>query len=208
MSFLGYNPGNFMTYLFQLMSPFLLIATFSMRSLQRPAAALAVPLILYCCYRSYMNLPRDFSYDAGAWQRVDQLIASHEHMLASPILIMSLLDNGKPVYQDGHTFYFPMARSKPAFLEPANPERRVAAIWSRYMRDLYAKIDAREFDLLLLTSWDVMGIFDPNPPEDAGIGGIEYLRQRYEVRETITVSMTVRPGGGPHAMQIWVPKPR
>ncbi len=203
---LGRNPGNYMTYLFQLMSPFLLIATFSMRSLQGHPGTLLLPLVLYNFYSVYAILPRDFSVPMGNWNRLDAMVRRSEHVLASPIMLMALLDNGKRVYQDGHTFFFRMAKEKPRILEPADENRRVTAVWDDFIGRLYKDVETRHFDLVLLTSWDLNGIFAANPPPHVDAEGVAYFRQFYELRGTLPVSMTKRPGGGTYPMQVWRPR--
>jgi hypothetical protein len=203
---LGLNPGNFMTYLFQLMSPFLLLGICGIGALRGPRRLLLLPLVWYSLFQAWSILPKDFRIDPVPWERTRELVAGSERILASPILVMTLIEQDKTVYQAGHTFYFRLAENKPAFLEPAQPERRVAAIWRAYLEQLYADVRERKFDLVLLTPWDVQGIFQANPPPGMDVKGVEYFKRYYHITETFPISLTERPGGGTFQMQVWRPR--
>ncbi|MGI9285522.1 MAG: hypothetical protein ACR2P1_09040 [Pseudomonadales bacterium] len=204
---LGRNPGNFMTYLFQLMSPFLLIAGFSVVSRLQGSLKFLLPLVLVVFYQTYTILPKDFSTTEANWAKVDALIGSHDNILASQIFLMALIAHDKKVYQDGHTFYFPLAKDKPDFFIKDRPEDRVEAIWEQYLTDIYRKIEAKKFDLILVSPWDFNGIFGTNPPPFAAVDGASYLKRFYRLDDRFPISMTDRYGGGTWGIQVWRPKP-
>ncbi|MGI9295248.1 MAG: ArnT family glycosyltransferase [Pseudomonadales bacterium] len=204
---LGRNPGNFMTYLFQLMSPFLLIASFAVVSRLQGRLKLLLPLVLVVFYQTYAILPKDFSTTEANWAKVNGLINSHDNILASQIFLMTLLENNKKVYQDGHTFYFPLAKDKPRLFIKDRPEDRVEAIWAQYITDIYRKIEAKQFDLILVSPWDFNGIFGTNPPPYADVDGASYLKRFYQLDDKFPISMTNRYGGGTWGIQAWRPKP-
>lgn len=204
--YLGRNPGNYMTYLFQLMSPFLLILAFrSMVSLP-PKMALIAPLALFSLYQAYAILPKDFSTNLDNWGQVEQLIQENDQILATQMLVMPLLKNNKLVHQDGHTFYFPLAVKKPAFFIKKKEGDTVSAIWTEYITNLYRKIERKEFDLILVSPWELRGIFERNPPPFKKISGRRFLSRHYKTEQTIKLSMTDRYGGGIYDIQIWRPK--
>lgn len=205
--YLGRNPGNYLSYLFQLISPFLIISFFSLLALEKKLAILA-PLVVVCFYQVYALLPDDFSTTGENWRRVDQLVADNEDILASQMLVATLLKHGRAVEQDGHTFYFPLAVNKPKFLLKANPEDRVEAVWEEYITGIYRKIEAAEYDLIMVTPWDGNGIFNHNPPPFSDLGGMAFLRKYYYLDETLALSMTERHGGRTHSLRIWRPLPR
>lgn len=202
---LGLNPGNFMTYLFQLMSPFLLLGVLAAPALRGRYRALILPLLLLTAARTWQVLPRDFNIDLSRWDRARELVSSKERILASPILVMSLLEQGRAIHQGGQTFYFRLAENKPSIFRQTNPAERPGAIWNAWLAGLYARIRAGEFELLLLTPWDVQGIFEANPPPEGG-DGVAELNRHYEITETFPISMSERPGGGTFPMQVWRPR--
>ncbi len=202
---LGRNPGNFMSYLFQLMSPFLLIAGFAINAGLRGRMKWFAPLLLLVFYQTYAILPKDFSTTEANWAKANELIRSHDNILASQIFVMSLLENGKKVYQDGHTFYFPLAKDKPALFIKDKPEDRVESIWQQYLTDIYRKIEAQHFDLIMVSPWDFNGIFRANPPPYADVDGADYLQKFYRLDDKFPISMTDRYGGGTWGIQVWRP---
>ncbi len=203
---LARNPGNYMTYLFQLLTPALLIGCFGLLSRQQSDIKALAPLVLICFYQAYALLPKDFSTTEENWQRVDQLISENDQMLTSQMLVATLLKHGKAVEQDGHTFYFPLAADKSPIFIKEDPTLRVDAIWHNYISSIYRKIEAQQYDLIMVTSWDFRGIFVNNPPPFSDLDGKTFLKQYYAVDETLPLSMTERHGGGTWPVRIWRPK--
>jgi hypothetical protein len=203
---LGKNPGNYMTYLFQLMSPFLLIVGFTVLATLPLKLKVAAPLVLLSFYQSYAILHKDFSVDMEPWGRVERMIAGSEEILASQMLVKLLLQYDKKVYQDGHTFYAPLAVNKPDWMLKSRMEDRVASVWNGYITELYRKIERQEFDLILVSPWEMRGIFLRNPPPFEKITGKKFLSRYYAVDEKIKLSMTDRHGGGTYELFVWRPR--
>jgi hypothetical protein len=195
-----------MTYLFQLMTPFLLIMGFSLIGELKGKQWLAIPLVLLCFYQAYDILPKDFSVDMDNWNEIDRLIADSDEVLATQMLGMTLLRNNKVVYQNGHTFYFPLAVNKPDWLIKDRDEDRVASIWQEYITGLYRKIERQEFDLVLVSSWEMVGIFSRHPPPFEDVSGKEFLSRYYVVDKKMALSMTDRYGGGTYTILVWRPR--
>lgn len=206
VAWLGWNPGNYMTYLFQLMSPFLLVGALStLARASRNWWPLAF-LVTLSFYQSWAILHKDFSVDLQNWQKMDAMIAESKETLATQMLLEILLRHDKAVYQDGHTFYFPLAANKPAWFVKKDPQQRVEAIWDRYMTMLYRKIERQEFDLILLSPWEMRGIFMNNPPPFEAVAGRKFLARHYQLDEKIPLSMTQRHGAGTWTIQVWRPR--
>ncbi len=203
---LGQNPGNYMTYLFQLMSPFLLVAVFSQLPRLSGRYQLAAPLVLVSFFQAYAILPKDFSVDLERWDRVNDIIADSEEILASQMLLMSLLDHGKEIHQNGHTFYFPLGVHKPEIFRKTRPQDRVEQVWRDYITALYRRVELQEFDAIIISPWEMRGIFERNPPPLADIGGREFLARHYYIAEWFPLSMTDRYGGGTYKLQVWRPR--
>ena len=203
---LGRNPGNYVTYLFQLMSPFLLIGGFSAVARMPRRLNAAAPLLLISLYLAYDILPKDFSFDADNWERMESIMAEQEDILATQMLLPILLKQNKRVYQDGHTFYFPFAANKPPLFLKEEPESRVTQVWEAYMTDLYRRVQRCEFDLILISVWELNGIFLQNPPPFSELDGPSFLQRHYQMEQKIRLSMTARRGGGSHNIQVWRPR--
>lgn len=204
---MGRNPGNFMTYLFQLMSPFLVIAGFKVLAELPGKVKFMLPLVLVVFYQLYVILPRDFSTTEKNWARVDQMIQDSDQILASQMLLMTLIKHDKQVFQDGHTFYFPVALHKPKWFVKEREEDRVETVWREFLSDIYNRVENRQFDLIIMNSWDFRGMFGSNPPPGSELDGKAFLRQHYYVDKKFPLSMTDRYGGGKYGMKVWRPKP-
>lgn len=203
---LARNPGNYLSYLFQLLSPLLLIATFAGWKSLPAKVRFAQPLVLIVFYQVWALLPQDFSSTPDGWKRVDTIAASEEHIFASQMLVAALLKHDREVYQDGHTFYFPLAADKPAWFIKENHQQRVTTIWETYIADLYRGIADQKFDAIMLTSWDFRGVFVTNPPHGSELSGRDFLLQYYKLSEVFPLSMTGRHGGGTYEMRVWRPR--
>ncbi|MFK8049904.1 MAG: hypothetical protein AB8B81_15865 [Halioglobus sp.] len=203
---LGQNPGNYMTYLFQLMSPFLLIVAFKTLATVPENLKFISPLVLITLFQSYEILPKDFSTDLDKWGEMRELIAENDEILATQMLVMTLLEENKKVNQDGHTFYFPLAANKPEMFVKNQQQDTVESIWAAYIADMYRKIEHREYDLVLASSWEMRGFFDRNPPANSTLTGRKFLARHYKNVKTIPLSMTDRYGGGTYKVQVWQPR--
>lgn len=203
---LGSNPGNWLSYLFQLMTPFLAIGLLcTVRSANTPRPAVAVLLLLFF-YQSWQMLPRQLHPDTHNWDKLDTMVANHENMLVSPALISLLTDHHKEVFQDGHTFYFNFAASKPSLFKKEDESRSVAGIWQSYNRELYRRVQAGEFQLVLASHWDINGFFGANPPPHSTENGAELFRRHYKKTKTLPINLTDQRGGGIHKIGVWVPR--
>jgi hypothetical protein len=200
---LGWNGGNYMSYLFQLMSPFLLIFVFVTISKSKAPLLIVLPFLLFFSYKTYSILNKDFSIDEKPWKQVEALIESHESILGSPILTAMLMKHDKKLYHNSLTFFFHLANEKPEIFIRDDKELRTTTIWKNYLSRLSQKIENKEFDLLLLSSGDARGMFYTNPDE---IPGIEYLEKYYRQGEVLKVSLTKKRGGGKHKIIVWTPK--
>jgi hypothetical protein len=204
---LGHNQGNYMTYLFQLMSPFLLIAGFAFLVESGCHHIILLPFVFFCFLQTHSILPKDFSIrpdHRANWDRLVQMIKVSDHVYTSPILLMPVIEGGKKIYANGHARYFSFSKNKPGFLRKGSEAERVSAIWQKHMRDLYRHIETQHFDLILLDRWTRI----PDPPKGMSVAvkGKAHLKAYYEHRETVPVSLVQRPGGGKHAVRVWRPK--
>ena len=103
---LGKNRGNHLTYLFQFISPFLLVGIFALISgipkWRWPFRILA----LIAMYNSYVMLPANFSIKEDSWRRVKAEIASANEIYASTLVLQYVLEKGAPIYLSGSTRLF------------------------------------------------------------------------------------------------------
>lgn len=203
---LGKHQGNYMTYLFQIMSPFFIVFCFSYIKATNTPSLLALPFIAALYYQTYFFLPQDFSVDMKDWDEIHNIMEPHDDLFVSPILMAELVKSGKKIRQAGQTFYFPLAQYKPAIFVKSNPDLRVKNIWDNYLTALYNDIEEQKIDLIILNKWDVHGIFGAHPPPNSNIEGKKFLKKYYRITKKLTVAMTDRPGGGSYEMIVYEPK--
>ena len=198
----GDNKGNYLTYLFQFLSPFLLAGTFIGVSKLDKARWLAQLLVIFAFYNNYTMLSHDFSVDDKGWARLQQEIASGKVIYGSTLTLVEILKNGGEVYQNGHTPYTRFAMWKPAYLKGDNPDETAEGVWEAYVAKICAMIAAQEFDLIILDERTKL----PKSLSDPQLNGVAYLNKYYRRREVIPLSLANRHGGGKLNMQIWEPK--
>jgi len=199
---LGQNLGMFMSYLFQLMTPFLLLGLCTAPFLRGQWRALVLPLYLFTLWRAYDFLPKDFDVSVQGWERLRTIVCESRDPLASSMLVWPLVECGKPVYHGGHTAYFAFA-IPPDFLEPRDPSHRPAQMWRDYVNGLTAGVRERKFDVLALAVRLPFDIFNTEP------GNINHaiIERYYDDTEQIPLNFSDRPGGGRYLVHIWRPKP-
>lgn len=201
---IGRNPGNHMTYLFQLMAPFFLISVFTVVARADFLKWLAPPLILYSLYISYSMLPGDFSHDTQGWDRLKSALAGKTRVYASPVALPLLVENGSQIYNNGHTGYAYYGRFKPMLFRKAQPEETNAALWEAHVKRIHNGIAQKEFEMIVLDEWSRLPEMSPGDilvNNDAKI-----LKGYYELTGTIQISLANRPGGGRYTMKIWEPR--
>lgn len=201
---LGKNPGNHLTYLFQLVSPFLAIAIAIQLATSKRWTWLFQILLVWGLYNAYAMQSHDLSIDKEAnWRKLEALVASADTIYGSNIVLNEILKNNLEIVQNGHTPYFVFAELKPAFFRHANPDQTVTAIWSRYVDTLHERIRTQDFDVIILDQWTT--IPDTRHTVEPNVNGVELMKQHYRLSERFPVSAAKRPGGGIFAMKIWVP---
>lgn len=203
---LGHNPGNWMSYLFQLMSPFFIIAAAASISKARIWPALSVPLVLLSLWSIWNFLPKNFEIDLAGWDKLEQVIIEEDQILASQAVLMPLVKHGKEVFQNGHTVYFHFASGKPEWLKHENEYDQVEQVWQRYIDTLYKRVEAQEFDIALFHPWDVQGVFRLSPPQSPNESGVEFFHRHYRQHEQLTLDLGGMPGGGIKKIGVWRPR--
>ncbi|WP_101756545.1 glycosyltransferase family 39 protein [Oceanicoccus sp. KOV_DT_Chl] len=201
---LGKNPANNMTYLFQIMSPFFLIASFKTISNSDKFKWISLPLIVFSLYKSYEVLPKDFTVDTESWRKLEAIMSENKKIYGPPIILTQILNTDKPIYQNGHTNYFMYASFKPEIFKRTEKDTILNTIWQSHISRIYKNIEDQEFDLIILDRSTKI----PAPPShlDPAIDGTSYLKKYYEKTDILTISLIKRPGGGRYNLSIWRPK--
>ena len=109
---LGQNSGNYMVYLFQLMTPPLVILAFKNLNSTRAWSAITIPLTLLnlgllCFWILYPNTPPS----GDQWKEIYQILASSKKVLNSPLLVPEMVRLGlQPIDSGSSQYYY---RTKP-----------------------------------------------------------------------------------------------
>jgi hypothetical protein len=201
---IGRNPGNKMTYLLQLMAPFLLISVFASISKLRQFTWLSLPLVLYSLYTTYTMLPRDFTVDEEGWSRLSAILEQKKQVYASPIALPFLIESGTEVYNNGHTVYFYFSRSKPPFMEKTLAEETSVALWDKHVSRIHKNIREKRFDLIVLDAWT--GIPETSLESTERMTAQQLLKKHYRVSDKFSVTLANRLGGGSFPIKVWKPR--
>lgn len=200
---LGKNPGNYMTYLFQLMSPFFLVASFTLISRSSKKKWIPLPFIIFSLYHNHSILSKDFSFDQTAWNKLENTMVGKSEIYGPPLILSSLLREDKNIYLNGHTRYFSFANGKPDFFRRKDNEQSVMFVWEKYLKDIHWRIETQKFDAIILDQWMKIPSIAGN--SDTAVDGSAHLKKYYERSEVIKISLADRPGGGKYYMSIWEP---
>jgi hypothetical protein len=197
---LGQNPGQYMSYLFQLMTPFLLLGACATPLLRSPWRPLLLPLFAFSFFTSFAILPKDFSVTPDAWRRIEAIVCGSENPYLSPILVLAAVECGRPVHNAGHTSYFSFA-DLPGALQPHDLARQPREMWRAYLEEIDSTVAQQGFDVMVLAEPKVR-FFGRSPGDPAR----RLIRQRYRDTEQIPLSFSNRLGGGEYVVHVWRPR--
>lgn len=199
---LGKNPGNHLTYLFQLISPFLLAGFLGLVFTVKKWAWLLRGAAILALYNSYSLLPTDFAVKERNWKIISEEVSTADEIYASTLFLQQIMEEEKKIYHNGHTSYFALGQFKPSAFVRANPEETVHEIWERHVARIESKIENREFDLILLDTWLKLPRSIRNTEADTN----RVLDANYDLVAELPVHLMKRPGGGAFRIRMYKPK--
>lgn len=153
---LGRHGGSWMAYLFQLMSPFLLIIIFDriQKSLLKFPLLVLPTLIAVVMnfYNIHAYFPKKLNVSYENWQIIEKLVATHKNILNSPVITSLLVQKNKPVYDSGNSEYFKHGSYRYGVFKKILPaDARALLKHYAYMETLATMVKNQEFDLLIVT---------------------------------------------------------
>jgi hypothetical protein len=151
---LGRHHGNWMVYLFELLTPFLLIIILSLTSkLKSNTCFLVIPMLILTVYNHYARMPHEH-YTCPQWNEVRTLIAEHHNILNTPAIAPLLIEKKKKLYDSGQTQYFRFSNYPDnkmlSFFLPEN--ERISERNEAYENDIARQVKNKEFDLIILSA--------------------------------------------------------
>jgi hypothetical protein len=145
------HPGAHMTYLFQLVTPVLILALLPrLGQLAWPRAAIAVALpIGFALNAHYFPLTfARFSAAEAVFAQLTGVIESHTNVLGSTEIAGLLALAGRPVVDSGHSEYFGAAAIDRQLPGLASPDV-LHARWDNFTGEIAQSITAQRFDLIV-----------------------------------------------------------
>lgn len=200
---LGRNPGNHLTYFFQIVSPFLHVGLLLLASRFIALTSLTKLLLIGLFATHYSVLSHDFSYDKESWAKLRTIVSSAENVYATPWLEEEMIKQDKPMFLNAATLYFQFSTSAPAWLEEGQVNERNHTIWQQYLDGLEDKIARAEFDAIVVDP--LIGI-PPREFSDTPRNLNKLLRKHYRRTDVIKMKMTDRNAGGEWRISVWKPK--
>ena len=150
---MGRSNGQWMAYLFQLMSPFFILCVLNAASHQKFLIFLSMPFILL----ALMGLKHDLSNNPYTsddnWIALRKLVAENKNILNSPLIVPFLIEYQRPVYDSGQSQFAIVGCGRQHLntkLFPFQPE--IAARFTDYAQQVHAMIREKKFDMLILTA--------------------------------------------------------
>ncbi len=150
---MGRSNGQWMAYLFQLMSPFFILCVLNCASHQKFLIFLSMPFILL----ALMGLKHDLSNNPYSsddnWIALKKLVAANKNILNSPLIVPFLIEYQRPVYDSGQSQFAIVGCGRQHLntkLFPFQPE--IAARFTDYNQQIHEMIREKKFDMLILTA--------------------------------------------------------
>ena len=149
---LGQNNGNYMVYLFQLMTPPLVILAFKNLDSTKIWSAITVPLTLLnlgllCFWMLYPNTPPS----VDQWKEVDQLLASSKKVLNSPVLVSEMVRLGlQPIDSGSSQYYYRTDSYSGNLIAPDYAATKMRG--DDYLYEIETTIKEKGFDRIIITS--------------------------------------------------------
>lgn len=147
---LGRNYGQFMPYLYQLMSPFFVLYLFNGLYKQRWTVFVGLGLIVFNLWTLSSHFPKNFhEYDEN-WKSVDKLIDASGNIFASPMLVPLLVEHRRQVYDSGQSEYFQYGENRNllGFKFPSQP--LVSQRVDDYSRRIWDMLSQKKFGFIII----------------------------------------------------------
>lgn len=153
---LGHSSGAWMTYLFQLMSPFLIVpAVYALGKspVLFPLPALIFLLNLYTA--AFQDLPdvRGLNDSHAEWRMLEELLEQKTHVFATPLAFPFLLQQNKTAYDNGSSEYFRYSAARNGLWGRFFKEDSVTAKQNAvFLANLQQHVIRQNFELVVLSN--------------------------------------------------------
>jgi len=218
---MGHHHGNWLIYIHQLISPFLLIVVFKaidnqwrspislsqILPIESNAVKNFIQDISQLLYHSVfagliilnlLTLTADdfmykFEYGTEKWLSLNNLVAKHQNIFNSPAITSVLIEQNKPVYDSGLSEYFSDGvKSRKVFGIPFSMDQKNKEHFQKFNENIKEKVRDHQFDLIVLTPH-----YSPFISED-------FLKQYYRLTQNMSAPMLFTLQD--YDLEIWEPK--
>ncbi|MFB2934889.1 hypothetical protein ACE1B6_06385 [Aerosakkonemataceae cyanobacterium BLCC-F154] len=149
---LGQHTGNWLAYLYHLVSPFLIIIAFRLANkLDVNSIILLLAIIALNLFFIYPQPLFKGQDNYQQWQNLRVLISQHENVLNSPAIASILLEQDKKVYDSGQSEYFILGQKRKIFNIELPTDNKIKQRVKDYKQEIASSIQNQEFDLVVLT---------------------------------------------------------
>lgn len=148
---LGGHPGAHMTYLFELVTPVLIVALLpsaGRSDWSRAAVSVALPAAMLLSAHYFPLTFSRFSRSEATFARVAADMTARQDVLGSTEVAGSLALSGQRVYDSGHSEYFVEA-ARDSSIPGLAPASALRARWDSFVNEISDGIASEQFDLVV-----------------------------------------------------------
>jgi len=149
---LGRHSGAMLWYFFQLLSPFLLVGAAWAFNRIELWPILCTPFLVLNLLTMTAGQDYKVFYDhRDGWPELTMVISKYQNILNSPLIASLLVEQGKPLYDNGQTEYFLSGAERNGWMRGFfKQDDRVYLQMLMFFKDIRSKIENKEFDLIIL----------------------------------------------------------
>lgn len=149
---LGQHTGNWMNYMYHLISPFVVIVAFKLANkLTKNSQILLLAIVAINIFFVQTEFRVKTEKDYQQWQNLRALISQHENVFNSPAIASILMEQNKKVYDSGQSEYFILGEKRKIFNIDLPTDNRIKQRVEDYEQEIANSLLNQEFDLVILT---------------------------------------------------------
>lgn len=189
---LGQHPGNWLIYLHQLVSPFLLIVVSNtLKSFWRSNLIFLLLIVLNILTLSTFGFLPNPKYGLQEWYNITTLVSEQQYIFNSPALTSVLLEQGKKVYDSGQSEFFVMGADRKGWLKIFPEDKKFKDRNNQFLADINKSVSSKRYNLIILTTGSSPFISE------------QFLQQYYQFQESIPAPMML--AREHYQLDIWQP---
>jgi len=150
---MGQHGGSWLAYLFQLISPFLIVVVFNLLKKLKAYTIIALLfLVMTLSVVVRLHFPLKFEDGGSEWQKIEALISVHQNIFNTPAIVPLLIEQNKNVVDSGSSEYFGAGTiRRTGFGINFKPDIRIAEKYYEYFNKINDDIHNKRYDLMIIT---------------------------------------------------------